>query len=220
MKSILVATGHDGGDHFNDAQVVIPNESNTCSLPPVPKAFNGGTGGVVDNSIILCGGYNDEEPLSTCHIFDNESKSWNTTNMSSRRYAPASAPLNGALWVSGGHNGNGDTLSSSELIYQNGTVRPGPLLPSQMSYHSVVTLKEDESYMVIDDFGNIYMYNPLSENFSKMPSTGNRFNRATCASFKSAAHGNRPVVVCVGRGKKAKIFDYTTASEWEKSKLF
>jgi len=217
VKSILVATGRDGDwNPFNDAQVVIPNESNSCSLPPVPKAFSQGTGGVVDNSIILCGGNNGEERFSTCHIFDNESKSWKTTNMNSRRNGPASAPLNGALWVSGGYDGNRDLLTS-EIIYPNGTVTPGPLLPSKMSFHSVVTLKEEESFMVIDDFGNVYMYNALSGNFSAMASTGNRYiyGRAGCVSFKSAPHENRPVVVCVGDGKKAKLFDYTKASEWE-----
>jgi len=215
VKSVLVATGIDRDwNRYNDAQVVIPNKSNTCSLPPVPKAFWGGTGGVVDNSIILCGGLNDG-PLSTCHIFDNESKSWKTTNMVSRRYNTASAPLNGALWVSGGYDGNGEESSTSEFIYPNGTVIPGPSLPSKMSYHSVVTLKEEESYMVINDDGYVYMYNASSEIFSKNASTGNIYNRAACASFKSAAHGNRPVVVCVGREKEAKIFDYTKASEWE-----
>ena len=44
-----------------------------------------------------------------------------------------------------------------------------------------------------------------SESFSKRPSTGTGFYRAACASFKSAAHGNRPVVVCVGNGNKAKL---------------
>jgi len=214
VKSILVATGSDGNNRVNEAQVVILNESNTCSLPPVPKAFSYGTGGVVDNSIILCGGQNGEERLSTCHIFDNESKTWKTTNMSSRRNYPASAPLNGALWVSGGNDENG-RLSTSELIYPNGTIRTGPSLPSKMSWHSVVTLKEEESYMVIDNDGNVYMYNALSESFSKNASTGNVYGHPACASFKSAAHGNRPVVVCVGRRKEAKLFDYTKASKWE-----
>ena len=40
-----------------------------------------------------------------------------------------------------------------------------------MAYHSVVTLKEEESYMVINEFGVVYMYNALSESFSKRPSS-------------------------------------------------
>ena len=50
---------------LNDAQVVKSNEENTCNLPPVPIAFGGGTGGTIGNSIILCGGYNDESGPGT-----------------------------------------------------------------------------------------------------------------------------------------------------------
>jgi len=218
VKSILVATGHLATwTYSSDAQVVVPNEANTCSLPPVPKAFGYGTGGVIGNAIILCGGYNYEErELSTCHIFDNNSKSWKTTNMSSKRSNVASAPLNGALWISGGHDGHGSNrLSTSELVYENGTIGPGPTLPSKMADHCSVQM-ENGKIMLINKDGKVLIYDASTESFSDGPSTRSSGGLTACALFRSPAHGNRAVVVRVhGRGKKAEVFDFTKASEWE-----
>ena len=113
---------------------MTPNNPNTCSLPPIPEAFSGGAGGVVENTIILCGGYSNECScrFSTCHIFDNENKTWTTVQMSSRRNFPASSLLNGSLWITGGLGDTGK-LSTSDMVYPNGKVRPGPLLPISKS---------------------------------------------------------------------------------------
>ena len=68
MKTILVATGFNKLKRsvLNDAQVVKPNEENTCNLPPVPIAYGGGTGGTVGNNIILCGGHNTVDNSGRC----------------------------------------------------------------------------------------------------------------------------------------------------------
>ena len=47
----------------------------------------------------------------------------------------------------------------------------------------------------------------------------NELTHGACAIFKSAIHGNRPVVFAgAGREKKAQLFDYTIANTWEESK--
>ena len=154
MKSILVATGltqikdpYEEIGHV-DVQVVNPNQVNvSCTLPPLPKGLYTGTGGVVDDTIIICGGYvtTDNAPnegwTDTCQIFDNESYSWKLTEMTSTRTGAASAPLNGALWVTGGRPGQapGNSVDTTEFVYPNGMVTPGPKLPMPKKNHCMVT---------------------------------------------------------------------------------
>merc|ERR1712048_829000 len=136
--------------------------------------------------IILCGGSIDGEgATSECQIFEKESSSWKMTKMSRRRYGPASAPLSGALWVTGGFDENDNGLSTSELIYPNGQVIPGPSLPSEMAYHCMVTL-DNQNIMIISQYGAVGVYNPVNETFSGGPSTFWSFGgRAACALFRS-----------------------------------
>jgi len=217
-KSILLATGYDANVHrlkLSHATVFKLNEPSTCSLPPLPKAFIGGTGGVVEDKIILCGGWDENDHKSSkCYIYDGHAESWSTTEMSSRRYAAASVPMNNALWVTGG---NQYGSSTSDLVYPDGNVKQGPSLPSSMSSHCMVKLENDDIMFVKTD-GIVYIYNQLNNQFSKGPSGGNSHYAPTCVLFRSPAHGNRPIVLRVGLngGEQAEIFDYTVASKWER----
>ena len=71
--------------------------------------------------------YLHNSALSSCHILNNKTRDWKQTEMSSGRFYAASAPLNGALWVTGGVDENGDELSTSDMVYPNGTVKPGTI---------------------------------------------------------------------------------------------
>jgi len=140
--------------------------------------------------------------------------------MTSRRFAPASAPLNGALWVTGGTDEVGNKLSTSEMVYPDGTVKPGPPLPSAMVWHCMVTL-HNQNIMLIKYDGTVEVYNPVKKDFTSGPSTSKRKEfvmgmGTACALFRSPAHGNRPVVLRVDGVGKIALLDYTTASEWEK----
>ena len=79
---------------------------------------------------------------------------------------------------------------------------------------------ENLDIMFIKENGNVFIYDPLTESFLIGPSTNHSGmgDNPACATFRSPAHGNRQIVVVVS-GKTVKIFDYTSASEWERSKL-
>ena len=74
--------------------------------------------------------YLHDSVLSSCHILNNKTAAWKATEMSSGRFYAASAPSNGALWVTGGVDENGDELSTSDMVYPNGTVEPGGVIHS------------------------------------------------------------------------------------------
>merc|ERR1719219_1333461 len=86
VKSILVVSGYHSDNGVSDAQVVTPNEpTKTCSLPPLPKGLVGATASLIEETIILCGGWIDGQGhTSDCQIYDKESSSWKMTTISSR----------------------------------------------------------------------------------------------------------------------------------------
>ena len=250
MKSILVATGltqikdpYEEIGHV-DVQVVNPNQVNvSCTLPPLPKGLYSGTGGVVDDTIIICGGFvtTDNAPnegwTDTCQIFDNESYSWKLTEMTYTRTGAASATLDGALWVTGGGTGgritttaySGYSSDTTEFVYPNGTVKPGPQLPSHKKFHCMVTLENGHIMFIGGDLndGNtavrdVVTYDPSTGDFKQGPSTIKNRWTSGCALFKSPAHGGRPVVITAGGSGPGtvELLDYTIASEWQLSKSF
>ena len=240
MKSILVATGltqikdpYEDIGH-TDVQVVNPNQVNvSCTLPPLPKGLYNGAGGVVDDTIIICGGYvttDNEGWTRTCQIFDNESYSWKLTEMTYTRTGAATAPLNGALWVTGGRTAYGNSVDTTEFVYPNGTVTPGPKLPMPKKSHCMVTLENGHIMFIGGDLNDgeiavrdVVTYDPSTGEFKQGPSTIKNRWASGCALFRSPAHGNRPVVISAGGAYVSgtvELLDYTIASEWQLSKSF
>ena len=240
MKSILVATGlsriQDPYEVIGlvDVQVVNPNQVNvSCTLPPLPKGLYRGTGGVVDDTIIICGGYvtgKNEGWTDTCQIFDNESYSWKLTEMTYTRTRAASVSLNGALWVTGGRTAYSWDSDTTELVYPNGTVTPGPKLPMPKKSHCMVTLENGHIMFIGGDLNDgeiavrdVVTYDPSTGEFKQGPSTIKNRWGSGCALFRSPAHGNRPVVISAGGSwvsGTVELLDYTISSEWQLSKSF
>ena len=160
---ILVATGYASRSSVSDAYVVKTDNpaDQPCNLPPYPFKMSRGTGAVINEKMIICGGlltprfdpalglYVQEETPS-CYFFDPKLYSWQLlANMSSARYWHSSAPFNGGLWVTGGRapppanvGGRFITLDTTEIVYPNGSVIEGPKLPFQLKNHCMVTLTD------------------------------------------------------------------------------
>ena len=234
----MVATGLTQRKSHN--QVVNPNQVNySCTLPSLPRGLYAGTGGVVDDTIIFCGGVitNDEglvpanELLSdTCQIFDNESYSWKEFWNLYARADAASVVLNGALWVTGGKTISGYSVDTTEFAYPNGTVTPGPKLPSTKRFHCMVTLENGHIMFIGGEYNDgeiavrdVVTYDPSTGNFKQGPSTIKNRWGSGCALFRSPAHGGRPVVISAGGSYVSgtvELLDYTIASDWQLSKSF
>ena len=121
---------------MKDATSLCPN------LPPYPYALRLSTGHVVDSVPIIAGGYSGSTYRSYVHKYDIETNSWiSLGNMVKPRGQSTSVPLNGALWVLGGHT---PVTNSTELIFPNGTIVGGPDLPAPRARHCAVTLEGQE----------------------------------------------------------------------------
>merc|ERR1711970_1395953 len=113
------------------------------------------TGGLVNGSPVICGGYgkakneSSNKMQSSCYSFDTPSQAWKLlAEMNSKRYYPSSVVTNEGLWVTGGFNADNSNLASTEYIYINGSVINGPNLPSVRSDHCMVTLPDGNILMM------------------------------------------------------------------------
>ena len=144
--------------------------------------------------------------------------------MSQKRREPASALLNGALWVTGGQNYNPPNiydLASTELIHPNGTVRNGPSLPAARHGHCMVNLPDGRILIIGAESPrslskNVLFFDPVDNSFTPGPSMLFDRKHAGCTLFYSPLHGNRPVVFVAKQ--TAEIYDYTKTNAWEQSK--
>jgi len=183
------------------------------------------TGGVVNGSPIICGGWRSNgEKTDSCHRFDKNANSWKFhSTMKSKRNRHASTVVNNALFITGGNTGR-NILATTEYIYANGTVQSGPNLPEARHGHCSVTL-HDGKVMILGAFNpsslrrNVIIMDPADNSFATRPSMSYKRVNAACTLFYSPLHNGRPVVLAAGGRNQAtaEVYDYTYANQWQTS---
>ena len=227
---ILVAAGRN-----TLAQVIDLKSNNTCTnLQEFPIAISYASGGVIDGSPMICGGYGkasrygSDQDQNKCYAYDKSSQAWKChAYLKRRRRLHSSVVMNGALWVLGGYNDR-QSLDTTEYIHANGTVVAGPNLPAAIHGHCSVTL-HDGKIMIMGGYlyfaiNTVQIFSPKNNSFIQGPSMINRRYKLACALFYSPMHDNRPVVLSAGGSAEeeetAEVLDYTTANAvWQESKF-
>lgn len=91
-------------EQHSEHPTALVGNSVCSSLPSLPEKRRAGFLGMVNNSMIYCGGRQDLLQINNeCWKFQVESKTWEATDSLPRALAGAtSIGLNGKLWVFGG----------------------------------------------------------------------------------------------------------------------
>ena len=223
---ILVATGY-GSSYTDKCQVIDVSSSTSCAnLPSYPYSMRYATGGVINNSPVICGGYRrsgSPREQESCYRFNENSNSWNLhCKMTSRRYYHAASVIQDALFITGGNY-----PGSTEFIHANGTVTSGPNLPVARHGHCMVTL-HDSKVIIIGASSqspsslrkSVLIFNPADKSYTTGPSVIYDRIYSACTLFHSDLHNGRPVVLTAGGigQATAEVYDYTTNSnQWETS---
>jgi N-acetylneuraminic acid mutarotase len=126
---------------------------NVCkNWPDHPMVLYGATGGLIGNTVLICGGYGSlnssysKSYLDDCYSMTSQ-KVTLVTHMSVKRYHAASIVLNdNTLWVTGGKN-SGGSLASTEYVTISGTL-PGPDLPTTLFQHAMVAINSTCSMVI------------------------------------------------------------------------
>ena len=134
---------------------------NLCkNWPHYPIDIDGGTGGLVGNNIMICGGFGGYYGSSNeCYSLTSQ-KSTFVTHMSVARASAVSIALNDTtLWVTGGNGMD----KSTEFVTITG-ITPGPDMPIGVTDYAMVANNETIS-MLIGGFGGYYGSNPYVSTF-------------------------------------------------------
>ena len=126
--------------------------------PDYPIGVFGATGGLVGNTVIICGGRDTNYVSDECYSLTSD-KATLITHMSVRRAYAASIVLNDkTLWVTGGGNDdvNPVRLESTEYVEETGTMF-GPDLPMILIHHAMVAINSTFS-MVIGGYSNNHSF--------------------------------------------------------------
>ena len=121
--------------------------------PDFPIDVYGATGGLIGDTVIICGGWTVDE----CYSLTSE-KATLVTHMSVERQYAASIVINdNTLWVTGGLTGGsiGFRLASTEYVTETGTML-GPDLPMSLYLHAMVAINSSCSMVIGGIFTNYY----------------------------------------------------------------
>ena len=193
-----------------------------CSpLKNSPLEVFDAAGGIVDGKPLICGGYSMHKrqtgpgfiikERSECYIHHKSSNSWRLhCKMQQKRSYHTSVPIKDGLWLTGGRYGN-RKLKSSEFVFANGSVAPGPDLPNWFWHHCVVDLSGGK-YMIIGmrdtsnrwEKNDVIIYDSNSGSFRDGPSLLVRRSFQACVVFNSPLHNDRPVVLVAGGDRDGK----------------
>ena len=113
--------------------------------PDFPIGVVGATGGVIANTVMICGGLGTSY-VDECYSLTSEKRTL-VTHMSVGRSGAASIVRNDkTLWVTGGYGGG----ASTEYVTMTGTM-PGPDLPMALSSHAMVAINRTCSLVIGGD---------------------------------------------------------------------
>jgi hypothetical protein len=126
---------------------------NKCNnWPDFPIGTKGATGGLIGDTVIICGGYPNF--VDECYSMTSE-KATLVTHMSVGRDGAASIVINdNTLWVTGGYGYGASIYASTEYVTVTGTML-GPDLPMALRGHAMVAINITCS-MVIGGQSNGY----------------------------------------------------------------
>ena len=136
--------------------------------PDYPIEAHGATGGLVGDTVIICGGIDsDWNYVDECYSLTTE-KVMLVTHMSVPRRGAVSIVINdNALWVTGGYYY--EVLATSEYVTMSKTM-PGPDLPIALESHTMVAINKTCSMIIGGGHGedaNYCLFNLVNVRNSK-----------------------------------------------------
>ena len=72
-SKVLVITGYPYDESIHSEVIDVGNEDLTCQdFTDAPYKIEGGTGGLINNKIVICGGYDDHHGTDKCWILGED----------------------------------------------------------------------------------------------------------------------------------------------------
>ena len=135
----------------NGFQLVNISSTRKCKdLSQYPIKTTASFGGVVRNTLILCGGitsnvdeHGDSVLTSDCYVHDPLIDSWKfLARLKTVKYYPGIVVLDDRIWITGGMLSPDVVQDSTEYLFSSGRVESGPTLPYISWGHCMVRLMD------------------------------------------------------------------------------
>ena len=116
--AILITGGFGGeGDSLRSAEIYLPSDNTSCTLPELPKR----RGGQTQDGPWICGGYPRTRTPNTCDKWSQGNWTSQSLNLREDRVGHLSWATASGLYLLGGKY----SRKTSELVKENGTVEKG-----------------------------------------------------------------------------------------------
>ena len=149
--------------------------------------------------------------------------------MTPLREGSASVPIPGGVWVTGGTDGIGNNLKTTEIIFLNNTKRVGEQLAVGNAFHCLVKYGDKifstggGGDVIGGATSSVWQFDS-ADNFAKVkgPEMKKTRENHACGIVHSLYHGFRPLLVVAGSyrgstgGKNSEYWDFTVpGSTWQ-----
>lgn len=225
-------------------------------FPDLPEKRAMSVGGMLNHKVVVCGGRDAHHYFDSCVRFQGGKWS-HFSKMSYSRAHASMVQLPDRLWITGGFHpydfvfkyrrSGGDekgTLRETEVLFDDGRIVDGPMLPMGLAEHCSVLTSTGDIYVIggwdgyfanrtglsmkgYSGFRDTYIFK-IDENGNpkysrKGPNLTEGRARHSCAVMHSAMHDSREVILVFGgysNKKSIEVLDYQKEeASWEKVKL-
>ena len=92
MSKFLVTAGWNDDGYQSNSEMIdlsIRGDSNCKDWPQIPNKVSGATSGVIQDTVLVCGGFNYDlyEPVNECYSLNSKSTTLKTHMSAKRAYA-------------------------------------------------------------------------------------------------------------------------------------
>ena len=206
--------------------MTVKGDNRCKNWPEFPISVYGATGGLIGNTVMICGGdpYGGYGYVDECYSLTSE-KATLAINMTVGRWLAVSIGSDNSLWVTGGF-GNTGLLASTEYVTMSGTI-PGPDLPMVLARHAIVAINSTCSMVIggmgYDYYASTFFYDHIEGEWTNGPSLMEvRFDHAAGLVTDEVTDEHYVAVTGGTSGGGASVSDSTEMlqdGEWVQGKI-
>ena len=180
-----------------------------CKFESESAARIGAVGGILENQLVMCGGFNDEWNVLEDGVILGSNKKFQL--IEGRKYASSVALDQTRHWITGGMNDKYMDLESTEIISLDQPPEKGPKLPFTVTYHSMVQVNSKTIYLIGGyqngkASSNTWIIDP-TKNFEIKEGPPLKKPKCNCTSATMKLNGKIFIIVVGDGGRSVEILD-------------
>ncbi len=207
FSKLLICGGFNpDGTDYNTCEVInLASAASTCKNPPnFPAKVYRAIGGLgFKGNLIICGGYQNDARSNKCYSLENNE--WvSSDSMNSVRSSAAAAQLKDCkLLVTGGYDGSGSSLNSTEMLTEEGWESNIPSFPVTIAAHCMVTVNST-TVMVIGGWqndqisGKTFYFTFGEESWTEGPDLKNKRVAHSCGKIRRNKESQEMSIIVAG----------------------